>query len=150
MRTATNISNENLALLGTCFGRFTKSKRFRLKVTCLEILAKYALVSTAACIAPWPLAITASTHPQHKVWVRPSAEMTFLYGNHIAKAGLARMTEGIPTNGGVVVLSMSETPLGFGVAAQTTERAQEMDPTGVVVLHQADIGEYVRSEETVM
>lgn len=84
------------------------------------------------------------------MWVRPSAEMTFLYGNHIAKAGLARMTEGIPTNGGVVVLSMSETPLGFGVAAQTTERAQEMDPTGVVVLHQADIGEYVRSEETVM
>lgn len=47
MRTATNISNDNLALLGTCFGRFTKSKRFRLKVTCLEILAKYALVSHA-------------------------------------------------------------------------------------------------------
>ncbi len=52
MRTATNISNDNLALLGTCFGRFTKSKRFRLKVTCLEILAKYALVRLISFLAP--------------------------------------------------------------------------------------------------
>ncbi|CAE7493802.1 nip7 [Symbiodinium sp. KB8] len=129
MRMATNIARDNLALMGTCFGKFTKSGKFRLRITALDLLAK---------------------HAQHKVWVKPSAEMTFLYGNHIVKSGLARMTEGITANAGVIILSMNETPLGFGVAAQSTERAQEMDPTGTVVLHQADIGEYVRAEDALM
>ena len=44
--------------------------------------------------------------------------MTFLYGNHVPKSGLARMTEGVPQYGGVVVFGMNGTPLGFGVAAQ--------------------------------
>jgi 60S ribosome subunit biogenesis protein NIP7 len=85
---------------------------------------------------------------QSKVWVKPSSEMSFLYGNHITKTGVARMTEDIAQYAGVVVLSMSNTPLGFGVAAQSTERARDMDPAGVAVLHQADIGEYLREEAT--
>jgi ribosome biogenesis protein Nip4 len=36
---------------------------------------------------------------------------------------------------------------GFGVAAQATEYCRDLDPTGVVVLHQADIGEYLRVED---
>ena len=72
--------------------------------------------------------------------------MSFLYGNHIGKTGVARMTEGIPQYAGVIVLSMGNVPLGFGRAAQTTERAKELDPTAVVVLHQADVGEYLREE----
>ena len=36
---------------------------------------------------------------------------------------------------------------GFGVAAQSTDYARtEMDPAGYIVLHQADIGEYIRDE----
>ena len=38
-----------------------------------------------------------------KVWVKPAAEMTFLYGNNVTKAGLARITDGIPQYGGVIV-----------------------------------------------
>jgi 60S ribosome subunit biogenesis protein NIP7 len=57
------------------------------------------------------------------------------------------MTEGIPKYAGVVVLSMAGVPLGFGVAAQTTEFAREMDPAAYVVLHQGDIGEYLRDEK---
>ena len=86
--------------------------------------------------------------PQAKVWVKPSSEMSFLYGNHITKTGVARMTEDIPQYGGVLVLSMSNIPLGFGVAGQSTDRARDMDPAGTVVLHQADIGEYLREEAT--
>ena len=33
---------------------------------------------------------------QHKVWIKPNAEQSFLYGNHIMKAGLGRMTESTP------------------------------------------------------
>jgi 60S ribosome subunit biogenesis protein NIP7 len=87
---------------------------------------------------------------QHKVWVKPSSEMSYLYGNHVVKAGVARMSEDIPQYGGVVVYSMSNIPLGFGAAAQGTEKARDMDPTGIVVLHQADIGEYLREETSLM
>lgn len=126
LRLASNIGRENLISLGTCFGKFTKAGKFRLHVTCLDYLAQYA---------------------RFKVWVKPGAEMSFLYGNNVTKAGLARMTDGIPQYGGVVVLSMSDTPLGFGVAAQPTEYCKDLEPGANVVLHQGDIGEYLRVED---
>merc|ERR1711966_450956 len=94
---------------GTCLGKFTKSGKFRLHITALDYLAQYC---------------------KYKVWLKPSAEMSFLYGNNILKSGLARITEG--------------TPQHAGVAAQATEACKELDPTANVVLHQADVGEYLR------
>jgi 60S ribosome subunit biogenesis protein NIP7 len=41
-------------------------------------------------------------HRLVQVWVRPSAEMQFLYGNHVLKSGLGRITEGTPAYTGVV------------------------------------------------
>lgn len=73
--------------------------------------------------------------------------MSFLYGNHITKSGLARMTENTPQYAGVVVYNMNDIPLGFGVAAQSTLHCQSLEPTGNVVLHQADIGDYLRGLE---
>lgn len=84
---------------------------------------------------------------QYKVWVKPSAEMSFLYGNHITKNGLARMTEDTPQYAGVVVYNMADIALGFGVAAQNTLHCQSLEPTGNVVLHQSDIGDYLRGLE---
>ncbi len=125
MQAATTVSREDLVSMGVCFGKFTKGNNFRLKVTCLDLL---------------------SQHARYKVWLKPSAEMSFLYGNHVIKAGVGRMTEATPMYAGVVVLSMGNTPLGFGRAAQTTEKAADLDPTSIVVLHQSDIGEYLREE----
>jgi len=127
LRLASNIGRENLLSLGTCFGKYTKGGKFRLHVTCLDYLAQYA---------------------QHKVWVKTGAEMSFLYGNNVTKAGLARITEGTPQYGGVVVLSLADIPLGFGIAAQPTEYCRDLEPTANVVLHQGDIGEYLRVEDT--
>ena len=45
--------------------------------------------------------------PSPQVWVKPSAEMQFLYGNHVLKNGLGRITENTPGYTGVVVYSMS-------------------------------------------
>jgi len=42
MKLATNISRDNLISIGTCFGKFTKSGKFRLHVTCLDYLAQYS------------------------------------------------------------------------------------------------------------
>ena len=44
---------KQLVAFGTAFGKFTKSKQFRLHVTCLDFVAQ---------------------HAQHKVWLKPSAE----------------------------------------------------------------------------
>ena len=46
MRKATNVARENLVSLGTCFGKITKSGKFRLHITALDFLAPYAKVGT--------------------------------------------------------------------------------------------------------
>ena len=82
------------------------------------------------------------TYTRHaQVWVKPSAEMSFLYGNHVLKSGVGKVSEGLPANTGVVVLSMANIPLGFGVSVKTTSEIRSLDPSAIVVLHQADIGE---------
>eukprot|EP00949_MAST-11_sp_MAST-11-sp1_P003118 g3118.t1 len=122
----TNMGRDELLMLGTCFGKFTKSGKFRLHITCLDYLAQYA---------------------KYKVWLKPSAEMGFLYGNHVPMAGLGRMTQDTPQYASVVVLNMANVPLGFGVAAHPTEICRTLEATATVVLHQADIGEYLRDED---
>lgn len=107
------------------FGKFTKTKKFRLHVTCLDYVAQ---------------------HAQFRVWLKPSAEQSFLYGNHVVKAGLGRITEDTPQYHGVVVLNMSDVPLGFGTAARSTAEVRKLDPQGVVAFNQADVGEYLRGE----
>ena len=85
---------------------------------------------------------------QNKVWLKAGAEMSFLYGNHVNKAALARITDGIPQYGGVVVFSIADVPLGFGAAAQPTEYCKDLEPNANVVLHQADVREYLRVQDT--
>jgi 60S ribosome subunit biogenesis protein NIP7 len=43
--------------------------------------------------------------------VKPGAEQSFLYGNHVAKSGLGRITENTDQYQGVVVYSMNDLPL---------------------------------------
>jgi 60S ribosome subunit biogenesis protein NIP7 len=82
-----------------------------------------------------------------QVWLKPSAEMQYLYGNHVIKSGLGRITENTPAYTGVVVYSMSDIPLGFGLSAKSTNECRSMEPSGIVVLHQGDVGEYLRAED---
>jgi ribosome biogenesis protein Nip4 len=44
VRLATNVARKNLISLGTCFGKFSKSGKFRLHVTALDYLAPYSKV----------------------------------------------------------------------------------------------------------
>nr|POE59020.1 60s ribosome subunit biogenesis protein nip7 [Quercus suber] len=124
---ATSIARDSLLSLGTCLGKFTKTGKFRLHVTALDVIAP---------------------HARYKVWVKPNGEMPFLYGGHVVKAHVGRWSEDCPEHQGVVVLSMNDTPLGFGVTARSTAEARRLDPTGIVTFRQADIGEYLREEDT--
>ncbi|KAK1407560.1 hypothetical protein QVD17_39179 [Tagetes erecta] len=126
VKRATNIKRENLVSLGTNIGKFTKSGKFHLTIQALNLLAANA---------------------KHKVWLKPTSEMSFLYGNDVIKGGLGRITDNINAYDGVVVFSMSDVPLGFGIAAKSTQDCRKMDPNGLVVIRQADTGEYLRNQE---
>jgi ribosome biogenesis protein Nip4 len=42
MRLAISVARPNLVSLGTCFGKFSKSGKFKLHITALDYLAQYA------------------------------------------------------------------------------------------------------------
>jgi ribosome biogenesis protein Nip4 len=87
---ATSIPRANLLSLGTCVGKFRKGGKFRLHVTALEFLAPYAM---------------------YKVWIKSNGERPFLYGNHVLKAHVGRITQDCPEHQGVVIYSMNDIPL---------------------------------------
>jgi 60S ribosome subunit biogenesis protein NIP7 len=57
LRFAAVVGKKELVSVGVCFGKFSKSKKFKLHVTALPVLAQYA---------------------KFKVWIKPSSEMSFL------------------------------------------------------------------------
>ena len=69
--------------MGTCFAKITHSGKIHLQITCVDHLAKHAL---------------------HKVWLKASAENSFLYGNHVTKQGLGRITDAAPQHGGAAAV----------------------------------------------
>lgn len=124
---ATSVARHNLLSLGTCLGKFTKTGKFRMHITALDVIAP---------------------HARYKVWVKPNGEMPFLYGANVIKANVGRWSEDCPEHQGVVVLSTDDTPLGFGVSARSAAEARRLDPTGITIFRQGDIGEYLREEDT--
>lgn len=52
LKGAASIPRGSLVALGTCFGKFTKTQKFRLNVTALDFLAPYAKVGARS---PGPL-----------------------------------------------------------------------------------------------
>ena len=107
--------------------KFSKTGKFRLHVTALDVIAKYA---------------------KYRVWVKANGEMPYLYGNNVLKAHVGRISEDTPEHQGVVIYAMNDAPLGFGVTARSTVDSRKLQPTDVVAFHQTDIGEYLRDEDT--
>jgi 60S ribosome subunit biogenesis protein NIP7 len=52
--------------------------------------------------------------------------MAFVYGNHVLKTQIGRMTEDIPQYAGVLIMNMNDSPLGFGVAARGTLQTKDL------------------------
>lgn len=67
LQLAQTVNPDHLVSAGTCFGKFTKTNKFRLHITALTYIAPYA---------------------SYKIWVKPSAEQQFLYGHHVLKSGM--------------------------------------------------------------
>ena len=161
---AVSVSRDKLLSLGTCLGKFTKSGKFRLHITVWtrDILGWDGTNSYVIQALP-----ILAEHARYKVWVKANGfvyspldmeagiltnvfyrEMPFLYGGHVVKAHVGRWSEDCPEHQGVVVYSMNDTPLGFGVTARSTQEARRLDPTGITCFRQADCGEYLRDEDS--
>ena len=48
--------------------------------------------------------------------------MPFLYGNHILKHHIAKMSDNIPQYAGLVILNLKDMPLGFGASARSPQQ----------------------------
>ncbi|KAG5860229.1 ribosomal biogenesis protein [Encephalitozoon hellem] len=126
MRAATSmISRKSLVIAGTVIGKFTKSGSFRLGISSLNFLSRWAI---------------------YKVWIKNSAEMNYVYGNNSLKSHIFRSSEGIPINAGVFVFNQNDVPLGFGITALTPQGYTNAKGHALVLLRQSDTGEYVRNE----
>eukprot|EP01057_Protomagalhaensia_wolfi_P001776 Protomagalhaensia_wolfi_Nauph_80__1775@NODE_2104_length_1212_cov_29_504689_g1645_i0_p1_GENE_NODE_2104_length_1212_cov_29_504689_g1645_i0NODE_2104_length_1212_cov_29_504689_g1645_i0_p1_ORF_typecomplete_len190_score35_28UPF0113/PF03657_13/5_5e30UPF0113_N/PF17833_1/1_4e25UPF0113_N/PF17833_1/1_2e04PUA/PF01472_20/2_4e03PUA/PF01472_20/0_0067_NODE_2104_length_1212_cov_29_504689_g1645_i029598 len=125
VKACSSIPKKQLIAAGVCIGKFTKSKRFHLQISALEYLAQFCT---------------------NKVWLKASAEGSFLYGNHILKRHVAKMTENIPAKAGVVICSPTDTPLGFGVLNFSTLDLRARDTETIAVFNQSDLGLYLRKE----
>lgn len=66
------------------------------------------------------------------------------------KSCLSQITEYTSQYQGVVIYSMADIPLGFRIAVKSTQECRKLDPIVVVMFHQADIGEYICQEETLI
>lgn len=88
---AVSVARANLLSLGVCIGKFSKTGKFRLHITALDLIAP---------------------HAAYKIWVKPNGEMPYLYGGNVVKAHVGRWSEDCPEHQGVVVYSMNDTPLG--------------------------------------
>ena len=123
---AAHIPRKSLMCAGTMLGRFTHSKKFKLQVTALDAMAGLA---------------------KHKVWLKAGGEQSFLYGNHVVKAHMKKITEEVMANSGVIVLSdTGDMPIGFGAMAKSVADCRGAGPESIVLYHQADCGEYLRDE----
>ena len=123
-----NFEKKKLISFGTCLGKFTKTGKFRLNITSLDYLAKYA---------------------QYKIWLKPNGEQLFLYGHHIMKSHIERISEDTPIHSGVIIYNIKDVPLGFGTTAKSALELKDVDPNTIVVFNQADVGEYLRVEDDV-
>ena len=111
MRLSISVARPNLVSLGTCLGKFSKSGKFKLHITSLDYLAQYAKYKVRFYDYT---SYTPLFNDRDEVWVKPNGEMPFLYGNHVLKAHLGRITEDTPEHQGVVVYSMNDVPLVIG------------------------------------
>ncbi|KAF7117975.1 hypothetical protein CNMCM5793_007344 [Aspergillus hiratsukae] len=124
---STSFPRDTLLSLGICIGKFTKTGKFRIHITALDVIAP---------------------HARYKVWIKDNGIMPYLYGSNVVKAHVGRWSEDIPEHTGVLVYDSNDTPLGFGVTARSTAEIRKLDPTAIAVFRQADVGEYLREEDT--
>lgn len=127
LKASSQLGRDTIISCGVILGKITKTGNFKITITALHSLHKYAL---------------------YKVWIKSSAEMNFLYGNNALKSHIQKISESVPMNATVFVYNQNQVPLGFGIMAVNPTSYEKARGGDAVVLTQADNGEYIRNEAT--
>ncbi|KAJ7900209.1 hypothetical protein B0H14DRAFT_1554995 [Mycena olivaceomarginata] len=122
MRLGISIARPNLVSLGTCFGKFSKSGKFKLHITALDYLAKYA---------------------KYKVWIKPNGEMPLPI-----REPRPQSTPWAHYRGHAGASRSRRFQYERHAATRATVDTRKLDPTSIIIFHQADVGEYLRDEDT--
>lgn len=124
-----NIPQKNIILAGKHIGKFTRSDRFFVKISSLNILEQYA---------------------SKKVWVKWSAEMNVLYGNNVSKSHVLKTSEDIGKNEVVFLYNPKDTLLGYGVTTRDGISFEKADHHSSYIIRQCDMGEFLRNEQKIL
>lgn len=124
---STCVGRKQLISLGTCVGKFTKTGKFRIHITALDVLAPNA---------------------KYKIAIKQNGEMPFLYGNNVLNAHIDNMTQDTPGHAGLIITDKHGRPLGFGVSAKSSMERKNAPPNAIMSFRQGDVGEYLREEDT--
>lgn len=125
IKSCSQIKREKLIQCGGQIGKFTRNDNFKITITALHLLIPFA---------------------KHKIWLKNSAEMNFLYKNNVIRSHMHKISENVPLNGVVFVFNQNDTPLGFGVTARSSGDISQSGGHTLIVINQADTGEYIRDE----
>ncbi|SPJ13028.1 large ribosomal subunit assembling protein, putative [Plasmodium sp. DRC-Itaito] len=125
---AESLNKNSLISMGICLGKFTKTNKFFIKITAISFLNQF-------CI--------------HKIWLKESGEKNFLFGNNVLKSHLLKISDNIKKGDGIMVLSMNDNPIGFGISIRNTQDIKILNVTDTILIHQSDIGEYLRCETAI-
>lgn len=129
LKACSQLGRDQIVSCGIILGKITKGENFRVSITALHTLHKYA---------------------NHRVWIKSSAEMNYLYGNNALKSHIHKVSENIPMNAGVFVYTVHDVPLGFGAMAVSPTSYAKAKGGARVVLVQTDNGEYIRNERNIV
>lgn len=122
-RACSNFKSNLIVSCGIMVGKITHNNNFHINVTALPLLEQFA---------------------KHKVWLTKAGEQGFLYNADVQRSHISKMTDGIPTNAGIVVFNDQDGAIGFGVMTKNGIDAQRAEFMSKIVIHQGDVGEYLR------
>ncbi|GAB1222971.1 hypothetical protein ENUP19_0126G0036 [Entamoeba nuttalli] len=103
-----SVAEQNLLSLCTCFGKFSKTGKFKLHISALPYLAQYY-----SC----------------KIWVKP--ETSILYGNHLVKNGISQIRDNMSRNIGCVIFNENDIAIGFGTTSCSSVEYSRIIGTGI-------------------
>lgn len=127
-KACSQIGRKQLICVGTIIGKFTKTDNFKITITGAHELAKHGI---------------------NRVTLLDTGEMNYLYGNNALRSHISKVSEAIPQHAGVFVYNKNETLLGFGLMAVNSNSFQKARSGDIIILNQADCGEYIRNETNI-
>lgn len=120
-----NFAKKRIGSFGICIGRFSHSRKLKFLIPFLNLLLKNKGVFSAV--------------------LNGEGEKSFLFGKHVEKKNVSKISKNIFKNDGIVLFSKNKIPIGFGETLKSIVFIAKFDSKMILFINQGDTGLYVRS-----